>query len=451
MNYDHSHYEERSFPSDWGVPQDCRGRIFVGGLSPENAEAYYLLDFDRRRICHWSITVDGYAREMAGYMQARMAAASLPYGIRHFLELTPNFLQPHEALELADGTIVVAMHNAGYMRILRTGESTAGAFPDGGRFAPVMLSATNSLSRDGGRLVYARWSLDDRIALYSGERQTIDVEIREVSSDQRTERLLGRMEALDSVHEVKLDPSERRVLLTEFCLTAREPPPPNRAGVFDDAQSWQGYDRGGLADSRLYLVDLIDGRSASIVPSTKTPGHIELSHRRPDIVYLSSHNLSKANGRVILHGPGALTEVRVGAGRLDVAAQYTRPDFFRITSHKVFRRHDAVWVVATVYPNRIFLFDDATGRLQREVVLFESDVPSPDALHFSVLGHRIPIWLETSDNGRYVILTSNHHVYLYDVDCGEVREYQGYPFAGPFIGTAHITNLNDFRPRPGGD
>jgi hypothetical protein len=443
MIADRVEFSELAFPAAWNVPVACRGRILVGGLGQGNCEAYYLIDFDRRVVASCEIDVRGYSAEMASYLRDRVPAEHLPYGLRDHAAAVPSYVQPHEGLALPDGRIAFALHNAGYLRELEFTERHVATYPREPAFAPVMLSATNSLDPSGERLVYAESDLDARLQRYVDRRTPVPTRVRTVDAGLRGgATTVCSLETEEAVHEVKACPDGRHILLTEFCLVARGAPPPASDDVFASAEPWQPYERAGLERSRLYLVDGSTGTSTSIHPDGSTPGHVEFSKADPAQFYLSCHNLSKCHGRLLLHGRGTLLAIRL-APSLEVVGAYSDDRFLRITSHKVFAYRGQPRVVITVYPNRFYILSDPELAVLDDVELFPHPALDPSGLLFCTLPPHVPIWIETSTDGRYVILVSNEVVYLYDQDQRELQRFSGYSFRGGFIGTAHIKNLDD--------
>ncbi len=170
-----SHFVVRPFPDNWPIPTGCTGRILVAGLA-QGHEAYYLIDFGARltRLC--LVLDSGYSQQMQAWLEQHLPLDALPYGVLTHEALLPNFIQPHEALSVADGRVVVAMHNTSYMRVIDFEQQQIGAYPDA-TFRPVMLSATNSLNSAADTLYFASTSLHDRALRYADGVQELDTRI----------------------------------------------------------------------------------------------------------------------------------------------------------------------------------------------------------------------------------------------------------------------------------
>lgn len=438
-------FTSRNFPSDWDIPNDVTGRIIVGGLHEWRAECYYLIDFDRRVIQNCTIEISDYVNAMGDFFSKTISIENLPYASRSYREAAYNFVQPHEGLCLKSGTIVYAMHNASYMRIVDFDQKIVSHFSNSNVFIPEMLSATNSLSRSGDCISYSVTNMEQRASKYNGVDIDLDTSIFDVDVNFSSSKFICELKTREAIHEVKVCPEEQFILLTEFCLSTPGKLPPFNDRVFDCYEAWINYEKSGLFESNIYLVDRGSNKYSSIIANNKTPGHVEFSKVDKNRFYLSSHNLSKGHGRLILHGEGNLTIGRIESEKINLIEVFSDFEFYRVTSHKVFSYKELNFIAVTVYPNKLYLLSDPELKVIRNVTLYPHAPIGKHKLHFCELKPHMPIWLETSDNGRYVVLVSNEYFYLYDLELGSLKSFGGYSFNGQFIGTSHITNLNDFR------
>jgi hypothetical protein len=440
-------FAQLNFPGDWSVPADCTGQLLVGGLDGGVAESYYLLDFDNRLIRHCAIDVSRYARAMTAFLQDNVSAEHLPYGIRSHDAVVYNFTQPHEGLMLRDGRIIVGMHNASYMREISFDQKHVSTYQSPEEFRPLMLSAQNSLDATGDTLFYSETNFADRLQRYTDRRCELRTTVKCVDVYTGATREIGSVATTEAVHEVKLAPDQQSILLTEFCLMALANPPAHEDGIFNQVPKWDQYYAQGLEQSKLYCMDRDTGAHEAIEPTGYTPGHIEFSAVDPQRFYLSCHNLSKAHGKVILHGAGKLVVGRVSDSRVAQTEVFTNDSFFRVTSHKVFEYEGVSRIAVTVFPNRLYILSDPDLRIIADVELFPHEAVTANGLYFCTLLPHVPIWLDTSDNGRYVILISNEYIHLFDQKTSTLQSLRGYSFSGRFAGTAHVTNMKDFSKR----
>ena len=448
--FDNAQFRSQEFPASWEVPPDVRGRILVGGLD-SNRESYYLLDFDCRRILNCTVDESRYRQAFSAYLRDKVPLHKLPYGSVSHDAAVMNFLQPHEGLQLRDGRALVALHNASFIREIDFEQRNATHLGGNQGFVPQMLSATNSLDASGERYYYAVTDMDQRLQVYRDGPAPLDTRLLSQCTRSGSVQSHVALKTSEVIHEVKVCPDDRHVALTEFFLATPGAIPPLHDKVFEYGEAWSDYERQGLYASSLYLADLQNGCYTSTPVNNETPGHIEFSLASPDRFYLSCHNLSKLHGKLILHGTGSLLTGSIATGAARLAGGYSDDRFYRVTSHKVFQFQGRRFIAATVFPNRFYLLSDPEMRLERDVELYGHAPIEPGRLHFCTLLPHMPLWLETSDDGRYVMLISNQDVYLHDVAGGSTRVLRGFNFAGPFMGTAHTTNLNDFpglRPVP---
>lgn len=441
---DRVNFSDRFFPSEWNIPEDLTGRILVGGLSGWKDECYYLVDFDRRIIRNCTIDISSYVDDMARYLEQRVSVPKLPYASTSHRAAVFNFVQPHEGMALKDGRIIFATHNASYAREIEFDQGHVSQFSEQPRFVPQMMSATNSLDKAGDRMFYAVTDMDQRVRMYVNGPGELDTSVYSVDTQWRKSEKIADIKTQEVIHEVKCCPNERFLALTEFCLTARGRFPDFSETVFKDYHLWNDYESKGLYTSSLYLVDRSAGTWSSRPVNDQTPGHIEFSNTDPDRFYLSSHNLSKLHGKLILHGRGSLITGSIASGVLSLTGGYSDPVFYRVTSHKVFSFEGEHFIAVTVYPNRFYILSEPDLRVVHDIKLYEHEAIGAAGLYFCNMQPHLPLWIETSDNGRYVILISNEYVYFYDMKTRNLESLQGYSFNGGFIGTAHITNMNDF-------
>jgi hypothetical protein len=439
---DSAAFFEKSFPADWPIPGDLTGRIFIGGLR-ENSECYYLIDFSERTIKSCIVCIDSYVSTFTKYIEQNLACSHFPYACISSAAVAYSFVLPHEALELPDGRVVVGMHNCSYAREIEFSQRQVGHMSEQDAFIPRMMSAQNSLDRVNGDYLYSMTDMHQRMRVYGGEQLELDTELYAVDTAWKSPRKLASLQTLEAIHEVKQSPDSSYAVLTEFCLAARRAAPAVEGDPFADPSLWGEYEAAGLQANRIYLVDKTSGVVTAKEVNGKTPGHIEFSRTDPERFYLSCHNLSKAHGKLILHGEAMLLSGSIREGDLQFCSHYRPTGLYRLTSHKLFSYQGENYIVLSAYPNRFHIIREGSLQLLRDEQLFEHEPIAAIGLHFCTLLGHMPIWIETSDNGRYVLLVSNELIYIYDMQSHALSHLRGYSHHGLFTGTAHLTNFND--------
>lgn len=233
--------------------------------------------------------------------------------------------------------------------------------------------------------------------------------------DQESETDIGTIEGIEGLHEVKCSPDGKYVLLTEFCLQAIGKVPQIQLDnyTWKGYQEWNNYEKLGLKETKLSAIS-IDGENIdNIEPRGLVPGHVEFSNLNENKFYLSCHAMSKANGKVVLHEQGVLEECIYEDGVIKSQRYFSAPDFIRLTSHKIFEYNGKSYIAITGYPNYLFLFEDDTFEVIKKIKLFDCDTIDISRMHVCTLDDRTPLWLDTSDNGKYIILISNKLIYIY--------------------------------------
>lgn len=431
-------FTSANFSETWDIPEGLSGAILSSGIDKEFNETYYLIDFANRVIHNCRINISNYYGRFQAYFEERMDAEYLPYGQTAFGTMPMNFLQPHEGLySPRTDQIIVAMHNGPYLRLIDFKDKYVSKYPESDQPVGEMLSATNSID-DEGNYYLAVSALDQRIEKYKGNREEIDTEVFKVDFAAGTSKKLFGMKTLEAIHETKYHGDH--ILLTEFILTAKAKPPKVRA----ESNAWDKYYEQGLMASRFYSYSS-NNDSLNSIGFSNTPGHIEISKAFENVGYLSCHNLSKALGGLILQGNGDLVKLRFDDEKIEITDTYTDEKFFRVTSHKCIEYGGKNLIVITVYPNFFYIFDEASFEVIAQVELFPWPRIDGSSLYFCPALDHVPIWIESSDDQRYVILMSNKSFYIYDLETKKLSVQNGYSFLNDMMTTAHITNLNDFK------
>ncbi|SFS07505.1 hypothetical protein [Anaeromicropila populeti] len=440
-------FERISCIDSWEIPEDCKMKILVGGLDKQNNEVYYLINFSAHAIDKCTIDTEEYRNEYAAYLESKMEIRDLPYGSTSCQGLMGAFVQPHEGMQLKDGTIAVAMHNCDYIRLLDFEQNKVSHYPPIEHYHPIVYSATNSLSSDKNTLYFAEWNMDERIARYKGADKKIDLRLKSINYklDENTEKDIAVVQGIEGLHEVKCSPNDQYLILTEFSLQSISKS--IGSSVTDEwmnDKNWTKYEEDGLAKTMLQSVNIETKKTEVIKPYGDTPGHVEFGLSNTEKIYLSCHSMSKAAGRIFLHGQGIMETYERRKNKLVKTGMYTTPEFIRITSHKVFSYKGINYMTVTVYPNRFYVFHDEDFTLYKDIKLYDCNPLDLTRMHLTTLDEKTPLWIETSNNGRYIVLISNRYVYLYDMETEEMKVFDGYNEDKTFIGTAHITNMDDF-------
>ncbi|KRP67563.1 hypothetical protein [Pseudomonas orientalis] len=439
---DNAEFFEKNFPTDWTIPADLTGRVFIAGLR-ENKECYYLVDFAQRTIKSCVVSIDDYIATFSKYIEQNLSNSNFPYACKSSTAVAFSFVQPHEGFELADGRVVVGMHNCSYAREIDFSQQQVGHMSEQDAFIPRMMSAQNSLDRVNGEYLYTMTDMQQRLRVYGGEKLELETELYSVDTAWNKPRKLASLKTLEAIHEVKQTPDPDYVILTEFCLTAQGSAPVLEEDPFATYSLWREYELAGLQTNRIYLIEKNSGSVSASEVDGKTPGHIEFSRADPERFYLSCHNLSKAHGKLILHGEAKLLGGRMHKGELQFSKHYHPKGLYRLTSHKLFSYKGENYIVLSAYPNRFHILLESSLHLHRDEQLFNHEPIEAEGLHFCTLLGHMPIWIETSDNGRYILLFSNELIYIYDMQSHSLNHVRGYSHHGLFVGTAHLTNFND--------
>lgn len=439
-------FRKSEFPDNWVLPNDLEGRVLVGGVAPDVQEQYFLLDFGSKTIDHCSVNVSEYATSMERYLKSRISLDALPYGHSTHLDFAKDFLCPHEGLETAEGEIVISMNNAPYMRRIDFSREVASTYSKFSAFHPIAYSATNSLSSNRERIFFAECDFEKRVQQFCDSATLIPTVIMSCKTDFSDIKYHAQIDAGELLHEVKISPDGNYIVLTEFRSEACARPPAfdNHNDVFAREESWEDYRLGGPGQSEVYLVDLRAKTTYTFSPNVPTPAHVEFSKLRSDTIYLSSHNLSRAHGRVILHGTGAISQCAINQHGIALQSEFSCAYLHRMSAHQLFVFQKKHYLVAAAYPSRLVLFDGVTMEYLRTIEIFAHEDLPPRGLFFCPPLRHYPRELTVSDNGRYAIMLADSAIYVCDMfgsNSFVLNNYAGD--CSRFRLTAHVVNLND--------
>ena len=447
MKYDEVFFETRQIDNSWEIPHDCYADLLIGGISTTGNEIYYFISLGNKKITRCEIINISYRKSYAKYLELRMSKDDIPYGINDFDGLMAAFVQPHEGVMLPDGRIAISMHNTDYIRILDIKNEKVSVFPETDEYQGTVYSATNSMSEN--RYYFAQWSIDDRIIRYKDKEKLIPIHIKSIDKTLNESSIadIVTTRGAEGFHEVKCSPDESYLILTEFCLQANDKVPFEKVDntTWKNFNEWVNYEQRGLQRPSIQCVDLRTKKIDIATPRGNTPGHVEFCLTDNNRIYLSCHEMSKTSTNIILHRQGILEEFEIKNSKLWSSRYFSTPGFLRLTSHKVFYNGDKNLIAITVFPNYLYIFEDGTLELLEKVKLFDAPNISTTHMHICTLDDRTPLWLDTSDNGQYVILISNAYVYTYHIQKQELKSFSSYNWYLDFIGTAHVTNMNDFQ------
>lgn len=408
--------------------------LLIPGILADGTEIYYIINFRRFEVTRIAVNNSQERLSLATKLKSGVSEKHLPYGVNNHYDFTTSWIQPHEGLWLDGERIMIAMHNCSFYRIINLSERTIYTKT----INNAMTSATNCRSKD--KIYYTETDMLSRISNMESEYSPLLTKVIEFSSETLTRRVVAELLTTEAIHQVQISPDSRKLILTEFCIDLRSQCPsrtPDDNYMTD--LSWQRYGGTPLPESFTHQVDINSGKHTSFIPEGLTPGHAEFSSFDSNIFYLSCHSLSKMHGKIIMHAPGRLIKVQISNNGLIPKESFSSADFLRITSHKAFSLDGECYIAVTVYPNWLYIFSDPGMVLLRRIKLFDYENVSAIPYHVCCPGPQIPIWLEITSDGKYIILVSNRVIYIYSVRDNQTHTIDGYHSDNSFIGTGHLS------------
>ena len=446
MPHDKATFEKMDFPTYWEIPEGCSGRILIGGLNPES---YYLLNFESHSIQHCVIETFTYQEAMTHFFEHQgVRVDDLPYGIDDIAKMPIEFVQPHEGIQLKDGRIAFALNNASFIRIIDFEKEVISAFPNDTGFVPRMLSATNTTFTNSSKLLYSSSNFAQRLQGYRNPSQNINTEVKVHDFERGVTSTICSVPTSEGIHEISISRDGHYAFLVEFRVESKFRFQ-KRGHIKINQLFMESYHHAGLYPSKVTCVDLVSGKVISSLDFADTPGHVKQSRVREDVFYVSCHNASKAYGKIFLHGPGRIAKIRNHDGNMTYEKSYTDDALFRVTSHIVFGYQGANFVAVTGYPNKIYLLEDDSLSLIKVIELFPYHKIPTDRIYACEYYDNIPLWLESSQDGRFLFIFSNRYFYIYDVDKDHLNGYAGYSeLSSSFFVTGHLKNLDRAKSDP---
>lgn len=413
---------------------ELNDQLLIPGILADGTEIYYIINFENYDVIRIAVNNTHERVSLATKLKSGVSEKHLPYGVNNHYDFTTSWIQPHEGLWLDDKRIMIAMHNCSFYRIINLSEHTVYTTT----INDVMTSATNCLSK--GKIYYTETDMLSRMRNMESEFSPLLTKVIELSSETLNRKVIAEFLTTEAIHQVQISPDGTKLILTEFCIDLRSQCP---SRIPDDNYmtdlSWKRYGGTPLPESFTHQVDINSGKHTSFIPEGLTPGHAEFSSCDSDIFYLSCHSLSKMHGKIIMHAPGYLIKVQVSNNGLIPKESFSSPDFLRITSHKTFCVDGEYYIAVTVYPNWLYIFSDPGMVLLRRIRLFDYDNISVIPYHVCTPGPQVPIWLEISSDGNYIILVSNRVIYIYSFRDNQTHTIDGYHSDNSFMGTGHLS------------
>lgn len=296
----------------------------------------------------------------------RIDSADFPYG-QSEAQWWGYGVAPHSYLPLGNGRVQIGLNYFNrFLHLDFPSRSVELVDPEIGN---EMLSTTNWFDQESGELWFASWPVEETVQRMLNPRKDVRVTLWKLSMRNNDIRKVWQGLFADSLHQLIISPDRRFLILTELGLRPDGPVP---AGSSDQNPSaWRIFGEKGVIPSVVLIVDLETGKEWRL--QMLTAAHVEFDPCDNDICYLSSHNIALMGTQVGIFGRGAIKKIRLKKKGPEVMKEFSHPDFYRITTHIVFRHGGKTLIGVSGYPDKVFLIDAATMELYKMMRLDEGE------------------------------------------------------------------------------
>lgn len=420
----------------------CERTLLLCGLSADGrSELYKFVNLATGELRETRVGIDDLRERQLSFLVEQLADGVVPYGLAGLEQLLPYFLHPHTFVQTASGELVVSFKQAPYMRLLRPDEAESPILP-----GPDELDFTRMLSSSNCEIApdvvgLAATSAVDRLKRYAGQQTPVSGSV--LRMDLRDGQLREVMPmpdfVIDTLHEVGYSPAGYFVGVDMNLSVDVEPDAGTGVNAGGDPFDLETYATRKFPVSQFFVGDAGSGQVSVHIPTAACAAHVDIDPVDPSVFYISCHNISKWENNVIVHGPGAVDRYRYRDGVVSRLGSFTAPDFFRITSQVLFNRDGRSTMAVTAYPNKLYLLDTATMTATQRIVLFTEETPA--APFICAKNSVAPLYLDVSDDGRFVFLTGSSVLFVVDLTEGVVVDQVQFCEPGSFLATAHIALL----------
>lgn len=344
----------------------------------------------------------------------------LPLGFASQAQWQGFCIGPHSDLLLAKNRFHVGLR--AFNRFVEIDTETRTAHVVDPNVNDNFLSSTNWIDKESGTLWFASWCVQDSSRRYQLRDDPVDVSIWTLDKGDTVPKKIWSGHVGDFLHQLNISPGRRHLVLCEMGMRpAATVVPAGHPG--NNPFGWRSFHEAGIEPSKILILDLSTGRKWTLTPPTSTAAHVEFSPEDSKVCYISCHNIGLVNGTNTLFGAGVIYCYELTDTGPAIIGAFTCPDFYRITSHQVFRYRDQLLIGVTGFPDKVFLIDARTMKLHRTIQLFAGiRVNTATQPHFCEQDARSPYGLVPSADGELIYVFGSGVLYIVEVETGRLRQ-----------------------------
>lgn len=338
------------------VPAQLRTRM---------AQAHYVLDLSTLKARRIEIDLAEHVELLAGHQDPD--TGRFPLNLES-LPMWQGFgIGPHSDTHLSQHKFQIGQR--GFNRFIELDIATTMARLQDPEIEDYFLSCSNWVDPDTGDCYFAGWAIEDSIRRNRDPQAPVAVNVFRASNSMEDIVKIWSGAFGDFLHQLNVSADGRYLILCEMGMRPARPTPTGHPG--NNPGAWRRFHQAGMIESEILVLDLERGAEWRFRPPTPTAAHIEFHPEAPDLCYLSCHNVALVNGANTLFAPGTIYKYHLGPDGPQQMGAFSSPNFYRITSHCVFRHRGRVLIGVTGFPDRLFLLDADSMDLYDEFRLFD--------------------------------------------------------------------------------
>ena len=297
-------------------------------------------------------------------------------------------LAPHSYLALGNGVYQVGLNY--FNRFLHLDTRSAQAFLLDPGVNDEFLSSTNWYDPEADELWFASWSALHTLQRNLDPLAPVTVTLWSYALRREKKKLIWRGNLGDSLHQLCLSPDGRFLVVAELGLRSLTP--------------------NELAPSTVLILDLQTLREWRM--ELPAAAHVEFDPEDPAVCYLSEHNIGLVGPKVGIFGPATLRKIRLTPDGPQTLGLFTHPDFHRITTHIVLKRHQQTLLALSGYPGHLFLLDAANLSLAKLITMDAAD--RVDLSNLPHLCTQDSYGIAASADGKHLLVCKTGRLEIYD-------------------------------------
>jgi hypothetical protein len=379
------------------------------------AQVHYVFDFKARAGWRLEIDLSDYTRSLEEIKE--LGAGEFPLGLSSITQWQSFCIGPHSDIPIGNHQFHIGQRAFNRFIELDLTHKTAQIKNPG--VHDQFLSCTNWVGKDHS-LWFASWPIEDSFRRIQEPAAPVHVNIwrrdkRDLASDQIWTGFLG-----DFLHQLSINVEGRYLVLCEMGMRSTRAVPAGYPG--NQSCQWQEFKNSGIRRSEVLILDLEAGNEWRLSPATATAAHVEFDIDDPRLIFLSCHNVGLVNGANTLFGPGAIYSYRLEDTGPRLIGGFSMPDFYRVTSHQVFRHRTRTFLAVTGFPDRIYLIDAGTMQLYKMFKIFNGEtIDTQHQVHFCKQDPRAPYGLASSQDGEFLYVSGSGIFFIIEIATGKIK------------------------------